>query len=432
MVSAVNHRTGGGQTFDHWQADLMSQVEAFRKALEISDTDKQADHSVKQTGDSAEPAHHEPAVVLEALEAVLLEQKDFHRLFDAKLMRVRLDLQLPVTRPTSLANIPREKEVAFRDAYMNAAREVGQLFLDNGQLSDAWAYFRTIGEPEPVRAALEKVTIPREPDAAFDELLNLALYEGAHHVRGLLFLLKTHGTCNTVTAMGQLMPQMSADERRQAAAMMVKHLYSDLQHSLRREVETRQPVLTARPSIRELISSREWLFENGNYHIDVSHLHATVGFARHLKSDDAELPLAIELCEYGSRLAEPLRYPADVPFDDYYTAHLHFLNALVGHQADAAMQYFLDRLQNEPDEPDKKLIAFVIVDLGQRIGRMDQALEATAKFLSRLEDPNGFSFNEACMTAGRQDLLTKIAEQNDDVLALATTLLTTSSSPNKI
>ena len=392
----------------------MSQVAAFRKVLES--------YGVQAV---------DPDAVLKALESVLLEQKDFHRLFDAKLMQVRRALQLPVTRPTSLANIPREKEVAFRDAYMQAAREVGQLFLDNGQLADAWAYFRTIGEPEPVRAALEKVAIPREPDAAFDEMLNLALYEGAHHVRGLHFLLKTHGTCNTVTAMGQLMPQMTADERRQAAAMMVKHLYADLQHSLRREVETRHPVLTAKPSIRELIASREWLFENGNYHIDVSHLHATVGFARHLKTEDPELPLAIELCEYGSRLAEQLRYPADVPFDDYYTAHLHFLNALAGNHVDAAMQYFLDRLQNEPDEPDKKLIAFVIVDLGQRIERMDQALQATAEFLSRLEDPNGFSFNEACVKAGRQDLLKQIAEKNDDVLALATTLLATPSPPDQ-
>ena len=384
----------------------MTQIESFQKALDSTKAEGQ------ETGD-----------VLAALERVLLEQKDFHRLFDARMMQTRVRLNLPVTRPTSLANIPKEKETAFRDAYMSAAREIGQLFLNDGRLADAWAYFRTIGEPEPIRDALEKVTIPREPDAAFDELLNLALYEGAHHVRGLQFLLKTHGTCNTITAMGQLMPQMTPEERRQAAAMMGSSLYTDLQHSLRRDVESRQPVLAAKPSIHELITGRDWLFENGNYHIDVSHLHATVGFARHLKQDDPELSLAIELCEYGGHLAEQLRYPSDVPFDDYYTAHLYFLKALAGRDVDAAMQYFIDRLNNEPDEADKKLIAFVLVDLGQRVDRMNQALTVAAPYLSRLEDPNGFSFCEACVSAGRQDLLEEMAGQNDDVLAMATALL---------
>ncbi|MEZ6043466.1 MAG: hypothetical protein R3C20_23450 [Planctomycetaceae bacterium] len=362
--------------------------------------------------------------VLTAVETNLLARKDYHRLFDAKMMQVRQQMGLPVTRPASLAGIPAENETAYRQAYLNAAREIGQLFLDDGRLPDAWAYFRTIGEPKPVQDAIEKIAIPGEPDAAFDEILNLALYEGAHYVRGLYFLLKTHGTCNTVTAMGQLMPQMSPDERQQAAAMMVQNIYSDLQRSVRHDVESRMPVLNGKATLSELISGREWLFENGNYHIDVSHLHATVGFARHLNSDAPELQQAIELAEYGSRLAEPLRYPADVPFDDYYNGHLHFLHAIAGINPEDSLQYFIDRLNAEPDEPDKKLIAFVVVDLGQRIGQLSQALEVAAPFLNRLEDPAGFSFTEACVDANRLDLLEQFARENDDILSMATVLLT--------
>ncbi|MCA9063367.1 MAG: hypothetical protein KDA96_09920, partial [Planctomycetaceae bacterium] len=191
--------------------------------------------------------------VLAALEAALLQAKDYHRLFDARLIRVRMQMGLPIIQPTSLRNIPEEQEPEFRKAYINVARDIGALLLNDNRLADAWAYFRTIGEPEPVRAAIEKVQIPREPDEQFDEIMNLALYEGAHVVRGLEFLLKTHGTCNTVTAMSQLIQQMSGDERRQAAAMMVRNLYEDLTASVRRHVEQRQPVLNPAVSLGELI-----------------------------------------------------------------------------------------------------------------------------------------------------------------------------------
>ena len=315
--------------------------------------------------------------------------------------------------------------MAFRDAYTAAAREVGQRFLDAGQLADAWAYFRTINETASVRAAIAKkvAEVPHEPGAGLDELLNLALYEGAHIVEGLKLLLRTHGTCNTVTAMGQVMPQMTPDERRQAAAMMVRNIYGDLQANVRRDVERRQPLVKQNASLRELIQGREFLFAEGGYHIDVSHLHSTVSFARHLDRDCPELQLAIELSDYGAQLAEPLRYPSDVPFDDYYVANRHFLNALAGVEVDESMQYFIDRLQREPDAPDQRMIAFVIADLGQRVERTSMALEAAAPFLKQMEDPAGFSFTAYCVGAKRFDILESSARENNDVLGLATVLL---------
>jgi hypothetical protein len=261
-------------------------------------------------------------------------------------MRVRSQLGLPITQPTSLRNIPEEHESAFREAYTKAAREVGQRFLDAGLLADAWAYYRTINETDAVRAAIAKKAkdLPPEPGPELDELLNLALYEGAHVVEGLKLLLKTHGTCNTVTAMSQVLPQMTQEERREAAAVMVRNIYTDLQANVRRDVERRLPTLKPNASLRELIMGREFLFADGGYHIDVSHLHSTVSFARHLERTSPELQMAIELSEYGAQLAEQLRYPSDVPFDDYYAANNHFLSALAGVDVDDAMNYFIDRL----------------------------------------------------------------------------------------
>lgn len=360
-----------------------------------------------------QPSRHD---LLQALQQTLIDAQDFHRLFDAKLVAVRDRMGLPLSQPTSLENVPRDRETEFREAYVDAAREVGHLFLEHNRLSDAWAYFRTIGEPEPVRAAIEKISVPREPDEAFDEVMNVALYEGAHIARGLEFLLKTHGTCNTVTAFSQLQAQMSLEERRSAAAMMVRNIYGDLQASVRRDVESRMPVLSPNASLKELIAGREWLFAEGNYHIDVSHLHSTVGFARALHQEDPELKLAIELCDYGSRLAAQLQYPADVPFDQYYTAHRFFLSALAGEQPEAALEYFTDRLKKEPDEPDQQLIAYVLLDLAQRINRIPDILNDTLAFVSRMEDPNGFSFSRLCIEMGLQDKLEEAAIANDDVL----------------
>ena len=366
-----------------------------------------------------------PDAVLDAVERALLAQKDYHRLFDAKLIRVRNGLGLSITQPTSLKEIPAEHEKAFREAYTKAARETGQLFLDGGQLADAWAYFRTIQETEPVRQAIVKqvAEVAAEPGPHLDELLNLALYEGAHVVEGLKLLLKTHGVCNTVTAMGQLLAQMTADERRQAAAVMVRTIYSDLQHNVRRDVEKRQPTLKPDLSLGELVRGREFLFSEGAYHIDVSHLHSIVSFARHLQRTDPELKLAIELCQYGAQLAEQLRYPGDVPFDDYYVANEWFLKAVAGVEVEESLQYFIDRLNQEPEDADKRMIAFVLVDLGQRVDRVNIALEAAARYISRLEDPNGFSFTAFCVNARRLDLLESAARENDDVLALVTVLL---------
>ncbi|MCA9086769.1 MAG: hypothetical protein KDA81_22080 [Planctomycetaceae bacterium] len=357
--------------------------------------------------------------LIAALQATLRERKDYHRLFDARMIEARDRLGLPVTQPTSLDNIPKQHEQAIRDAYIEAAREVGTLFLNDGRLSDAWAYFRTIGEPQPVRDAIEKVRIPREPDDAFEEVMNVALYEGAHISRGLEFLLKTHGTCNTVTAFSQLQQQMTPEERRRSGAMMVRTIYDDLQAGIRRQVESRMPILSPNASLRELMAGRDWLFDDGNYHIDVSHLHSTVAFARALQREDPELKQAVELCEYGQKLAPHLQYPSEVPFDDYYRANHFFLNALAGEDEDAALQYFLKRLQDEPDLPDQRLIAFVLLDLAQRLGRTPEILERTAPLVSRMQDQGGFSFTQLCVELGQYETLEETAEENDDVLSYA-------------
>lgn len=395
---------------------------SFRHPTDMSQTQlEQFQQELQKHDQSSSPS---PAAILTALQKTLIARKDYHRLFDALLMESRLKLDLPLVRPASMDGIPEGKEQEFRDHYVKAARKVGALFLKDQQLADAWAYFRTINEPQPVRAAIEKLQIPSEPDEQFDEVVNLALYEGAHMVKGIEFLLATHGTCNTVTALSQLQAQMTAAERRQAAAIMVRTITDELLNSLKATIEAQKSVDEPSNDIAEIVQKHDWLFEGGSYHIDVSHLHSTVGFARALHQDDPELKLAVALCEYGRRLDGPLQYPGDVPFDDYYIANSHFLTALSGTNVEEGVQYFLKKLKDEPDEPDRRLISMVILDLAERTDQLPKVISHVLPHVGSVEDPNGFSFTEMCLDLNLQDQLIALAEQNDDPLAWAMARLT--------
>ncbi len=364
-----------------------------------------------------------PAATIDKLIENLREQKNYHKLFDAQLLKTKFDMGLPLARPTSFDDVPDDKRDEFEQHYIDAARTVGESFLANGDISQAWVYYRTIREPEPVKQAIDEMSARLEPDEQTEEIINIALYEGANPVKGLEIMLKTHGTCNTITALDQQLPQLDPADRHKSAALLVRELYGDLTQTLRHEVEQRLALAPPVDSIRELIAGREWLFEEGNYHIDVSHLNSVVRFARSLDSASPEIKQAIELCEYGTRLESQFQYPGDPPFEDFYPAHRHFFRALAGDGADDALAYFREKLDQAPDEPDKQLIAYVLVDLLVRSERMDDAIDLAEQHLTEVEEASGFSFANLCQQAGRLDTLQKVAKKKGDLVGYAAAIL---------
>lgn len=357
--------------------------------------------------------------LLESLKA----SKDYHRMFDATLMRKKQELGLPLFRPTSLEDVPTEKRAEFEKTYVEAARESGQLFLDAGQIANAWLYFRTIREPEPVAKALAAMPSRREPGDETEELIQVALFDGANPAKGIEWMLKTHGTCSTITSLEQQMTRLPAEDRKRCAAILVKHLYTDLTESVQGDVQRRMALAPPTDSLREAITGRDWLFQEGNYHIDVSHLNAVVRFARFLDKDCPELKLAIELTEYGSHLDPQFQYPGDPPFGECYPAHRHFFMALLGEKVDESIAYFREKLDAEPDERDKQLIAYVLVDLTSRIGRWDDAVQLAEQYLLNLEESSSFSFSELCRDAGRMDVLQRVAQGRNDLVTFTAALL---------
>ncbi len=362
---------------------------------------------------------------IDLLIETLREEKNYHRVFDALLMKKKNELGLPLRRPTALDDVPTDQRADFEKYYVTCARETGTLFLKNNQLGEAWVYFRTIQEPEPVAEALETATLPDDYEKA-QELINIALYEGANPVRGLQFLLQSNGTCNTITAMDQAIQGLDPKNRQKAAAMIVRHLYGELIMTVKSEVERRMPIPPSakEPTLRELIMGREWLFQEGNYHVDVSHLNSVVRFARFLDPGTPELELAVQLAEYGCNLDTQFQYPGEAPFEDFYPSHLHFLNVLVGRKVDEAMAYFQQKLDNEPDEPDQQMIAYVMVDLLVRTNQLDLALEIAGKHLRFLDEPS-FSFADLCTKAGKPEVWAEASKAKGDLVAFTAAIVQT-------
>ena len=80
-------------------------------------------------------------------------------------------------------------------------------------------------------------------------------------------------------------------------------------------------------------------------------------------------------------------------------------------------------LEAEPDEEDKRMIAYVIVDLLRRTGRVDEAVELAVTHLADLDESTGFSFAEFCLEVGRLDLLRDTARDRGDLVTWAAALI---------
>lgn len=364
-----------------------------------------------------------PQELVSQLVEALREQKDFNSLFDALLLQARLNMGLPLARPTSFEGVPQERQEEFEEQYISAAKEVGEMLLEQGNLPQATLYLRTIGEESQIKNAFDTLDPSQIDPEEADELINLALYENIHPIKGLDLMLKTRGTCNTITACDQAMGQLSPEHRTEAARLLVNHLYEELRGSLLYAIERHDEQKPESAPIRELLQDRDWLFAEGNYHVDVSHLHSVVRFARFLEATHPEMKKAVELSLYGSKLDEPFQYPAEAPFEEYYPAHLAYFAVLLDDDREKSLAFFKDKIENAVDPQDASMSAYVLVDLLCRIGEHSAAVDIAKEHLRDIEDPNGFSFSQLCQQAGDFATLKETAKQRNDLVTFAVGLL---------
>ncbi|HEX2522630.1 MAG TPA: hypothetical protein VHP35_10935, partial [Terriglobia bacterium] len=78
-----------------------------------------------------------------------LEEKDYARIFQTRLLKKRFELGLPLIHRDLFDGLAPDQRKTYEEAFVQAARETGELFLADGDIPRAWSYFRAIGETSP-------------------------------------------------------------------------------------------------------------------------------------------------------------------------------------------------------------------------------------------------------------------------------------------
>jgi hypothetical protein len=260
---------------------------------------------------------------LDFLIELFRSEKNYPLLMEARLMRKRYELGLPLIQTEPMASFPADKQPAYEAAFIEAARETGELFLAGGMIERAWPYFRAIGETEQVAAAIERV----EPGEGIEPVIDIAFHQGVHPVKGLELILAQFGMCRAITSFG-----MSAVPRgrEECVRLLVRSLHAELAGILRSVIERQEGSAPESASVLALIRDRDWLFGEYDYYVDTSHVLSVIQYAQEI-TDRETLSLVYELCEYGKRKTAFAAVP--IPRQSAVRRHLHRLRDLYARAA---------------------------------------------------------------------------------------------------
>ncbi len=364
---------------------------------------------------------HGPEAAAELLIDQLRQQKRFHELFDALLIRSRMRFGLPVILTRSLDDLEEPLRTQVEEAYLEACREVGLGLLEQGRVREAWTYLRPPGEVEPVAQALRSIQVTEDN---LDELIEVAVHEGVCPERGFELVLEHYGICNAITLYDAQMHFRPREQQQAVAALLLRYLHPELVENVRADIARREPEPPQTSTLEELVADRSWLFENDAYHIDTSHLHSVVRFARVLQQPE-ELKLAADLCAYGKHLGPQFQFQNEEPFAGGYADYERFFRAQLGQGAEEALEFFAGKARSLSQEEHGMAPAEVYVELLCRLGRWEQALEAAAELIPPGAHTTGFapSLLELAARSGRYDRLKEISRRREDLLGFVAGLL---------
>jgi hypothetical protein len=339
--------------------------------------------------------------------------KDYRSLFDARLMRKRLELGLPLFLTDDLSALPSEVRDAYSQAVTENAREVGELFLADGEIAQAWPYLRATGDSARVADAIEKV----EDGDGINRIIEIAFQEEVHPAKGLELMVAKYGICQALSAF-----EVSAVEkdREKCIAVLARNLHTEVVERLASAIEQQEGARPVSTSIAELIGGRDWLFGEYSTYVDTSHL---VSLLQHCSevTDTGVLRIFHDLCEYGKRLSPQLRVQCEPPFEDVYIDFDHYAQALLGIEVESHLAHFRRKVAERDPERVGSLPAQYLVRLLARLARYGEALEvALAHFPhARSADLACPTAAELCRLARRFDRLKELARERGDWLSYA-------------
>jgi hypothetical protein len=369
-----------------------------------------------------------PAAALDRLVTELDEAKNYRALLDALLLRARHDLGLPLIHVGSLTEISEPARTQYENRYVEAIRSVGTKFLESGDLIAAWPYFRAIGETDPIAKAIDDYQSEEGLDEKLGQVIEIAFNQGANLRRGWELILNNYGTCSAITAFEQIPPQDHAT-RTACADTLVRHMHRQLLATLKAEVVAHgdpEPVDGA--TLESICEAHPWIFEDEAYHIDVSHLSASVRTAVGL-SDQETIALAADLCAYGRRLSDRLQFEGDPPFERTFEDHGAYFNASLGRDVDAAIDRFRAKIESvDKDSYGSSIPAQVLVNLLTRVGRVEQAIDVATEHLSDLPESSLIcpGVAQLCQRLHQPERLAGISKRQGDPVNFTAALIASS------
>lgn len=301
------------------------------------------------------------AAMFKTLAATLESRRQWHALFDLRLVEARTDLGLPPTG--DLGDLSPAVRDQLDERSLAACREIGWPLLDEGQVAAAWMYLRAAAAPAEVSERLAGMaaailaarenSIDEDATARLEEIVHVALWEGVDPALGIDLVISVHGTCNAITAYEQAVSRLPARRQEPAAGVLVRHLH--------REVAGKA--------------------DDGSIHVDVSHLQSVLRIAR-VCTDHAVIGAAWELACYACRLPSELVYPGEPPFENVGEASRLFFGAQLGHDVKEAIGFFrraatLARIEESGTLPSDTLV-LLLTRLGQPAAALHAALERPA------------------------------------------------------
>jgi hypothetical protein len=352
-------------------------------------------------------AASDPGASLDFLAEEFLASGQYTLLFETRLMKKRLELQMPLVQTESITRDD------YQQAVLEAAREAGRLFLASGNIERAWPYFRAIGEPAPVAEAISKL----EAGEAGEAVIAIAFQEGVDPLKGLEMILAQHGMCRAITSFGMYAVPKDRDK---CIVLLAHILHAEIADRMARAIEARESVRPATTSLMDLMHEREWLFGEWDYYVDTSHLLSIVPWCVEV-TDPPVLAIFHELCEYGLRLAPQFQSTGVPPFEDQCVAYGHYVQALRGNNTETHVDYFRRKVaESDPevagDAPGRALVKLLV--------SLDRHAEALRVLLDHVFEDAAYGAPvptalNLCYRAKNFDRMKELARERGDLLSYA-------------
>ena len=315
---------------------------------------------------------------LDFLEQHVRRNKDYAQLFEVLKMRVRHRMGLSIMYSRKRDDLDESAQRELENGLLAACREVGTLFFKQGEFVRGWNYLQPVGDRDLNEKLIRGVKVN---DQNADDLIEIAVSQGAAPGYGYQMLLKRYGTCDAITTFDQTAANHDFDCQRAMAEALLNHLYDELVGNLITSLPELKSDSDQPPSLAAILDSGVLDAENSCV-IDATHLSSVVRIARILQ-DATLLQKAHELARFGEGLPDDVKYPGQVPFEDVYPDHLFYYAAVLQQNVDAAVEHFGKKIEQHDARQHGGIVIETFVELLARVGRNDQAIDVMVRSVAR-------------------------------------------------